>query len=535
MLTVHQGVLAGLIAQAAVLAVLAGTVGLSVVGALVGARLRGRWRSGCCRAPWSLGRRDDWGRPIWSRCCGPCSSEASRRWSRTPSCGPVPVGALTALAVVALVLDAVDGRVARQHRDGVGGRSALRHGGRLGPGPPPQRVRRRARSACGSSRSGRRTTSSSSPAGRCPGCAAPVPPRYWCKVVAAVQGIVLVDGGGGCRCPALVAVLALVAVAALLAESFGREVWWLWRRHRAGSGAAVEPRPSGRSMPDGAGAATGRRRRVLPTALTAARRPARLVRRSCSRSGSSASPPRASCASRSRASSSSGSPLLLPSRWIRVVAAVAGVAAGAGHGRADPRPRLPRGAAPAVQPGERLAAARARPSTCSRTRSGPGWADAAVVGAVLVVVLVPVAVTLSVIRVCRTAAHRRRHRGRHGRFARRRLAGLRGRRRPADPGRPGRLPGGGRTGRRAGPRRRAQPGGPVGVPRGAGGRRPLEHGAGGGAAHRPARQGRALRLRRELRAGRRARDRRSRRTSGHCSTPARRRWGPRGSPHAARS
>jgi hypothetical protein len=38
---------------------------------------------------------------------------------------------------------------------------------------------------------------------------------------------------------------------------------------------------------------------------------------------------------------------------------------------------------------------------------GPGWAAAAVVGAVLAVVLVPVAVTLSVIRICRIAAHRR--------------------------------------------------------------------------------------------------------------------------------
>ena len=35
---------------------------------------------------------------------------------------------------------------------------------------------------------------------------------------------------------------------------------------------------------------------------------------------------------------------------------------------------------------------------------GPGWADAAVVGAVLVVVAVPAVVTLSVIRICRAAA-----------------------------------------------------------------------------------------------------------------------------------
>jgi hypothetical protein len=39
---------------------------------------------------------------------------------------------------------------------------------------------------------------------------------------------------------------------------------------------------------------------------------------------------------------------------------------------------------------------------------GPGWAAAAVVGAVVSVVLVPVAVTLSVVRVLRAAAHRRR-------------------------------------------------------------------------------------------------------------------------------
>jgi hypothetical protein len=39
---------------------------------------------------------------------------------------------------------------------------------------------------------------------------------------------------------------------------------------------------------------------------------------------------------------------------------------------------------------------------------GPGWADAAVIGAALVAVVVPVVVTLSVIRVCRGAARRRR-------------------------------------------------------------------------------------------------------------------------------
>jgi hypothetical protein len=61
----------------------------------------------------------------------------------------------------------------------------------------------------------------------------PLPPRYWCKVVAVVQGVVLVAAATGAL-PALIAVVALVVVAALLAESFGREVRWLWLSSRAG-------------------------------------------------------------------------------------------------------------------------------------------------------------------------------------------------------------------------------------------------------------------------------------------------------------
>ena len=40
--------------------------------------------------------------------------------------------------------------------------------------------------------------------------------------------------------PGAVAVLALLLVAVLLAESFGREAWWLWRSDRVGS-AEVAP------------------------------------------------------------------------------------------------------------------------------------------------------------------------------------------------------------------------------------------------------------------------------------------------------
>ena len=59
---------------------------------------------------------------------------------------------------------------------------------------------------------------------------AQLPPRYWRKVVTATAGIALVVRGGGHRSPeATYAALAVALV--LLAESFGRDVWWLWR-HR---------------------------------------------------------------------------------------------------------------------------------------------------------------------------------------------------------------------------------------------------------------------------------------------------------------
>jgi phosphatidylglycerophosphate synthase len=56
----------------------------------------------------------------------------------------------------------------------------------------------------------------------------PVPPRYWRKVVAAVQGVVLAAAVSGLL-PTAVSQALLVVALALLAESFGRDVWWLWR------------------------------------------------------------------------------------------------------------------------------------------------------------------------------------------------------------------------------------------------------------------------------------------------------------------
>jgi phosphatidylglycerophosphate synthase len=157
--------------------------------------------------------------------------------------GSERVGALTALVVVALALDAVDGRVARNTGtvSAVGARFDMEVDSILvlllsvyvarslglwvlaiGSAHYVLVVARRA----------------------LPWLRGQVPPRHWCKVVAAVQGIVLTTAAAGVL-PRVVAVLALVVVAGLLAESFGREVWWLWRGHRAGSYGDVEPRAVG--------------------------------------------------------------------------------------------------------------------------------------------------------------------------------------------------------------------------------------------------------------------------------------------------
>jgi phosphatidylglycerophosphate synthase len=57
------------------------------------------------------------------------------------------------------------------------------------------------------------------------------PARHWCKVVAALQGIVLTIAVAEVL-PEVVGATLLAVSLALLAESFGRESWGLWRSHR---------------------------------------------------------------------------------------------------------------------------------------------------------------------------------------------------------------------------------------------------------------------------------------------------------------
>ena len=88
---------------------------------------------------------------------------------------------------------------------------------------------------------------------------AQLPARYWRKVVTATQGIALTVAAAKLLPPALTQGLLVVA-AAMLAESFGRDVWWLWRRRRGGD----VPAPADQAP----GAGHGRLRTTIAAGLT---------------------------------------------------------------------------------------------------------------------------------------------------------------------------------------------------------------------------------------------------------------------------
>jgi phosphatidylglycerophosphate synthase len=237
--------LTGLVAQIALLVALTGTVGLGPAGVLaglaygatlIGLLLHALRRSGAA----GLGPAD---RVTLTRAVlvGGITALVADSFVR-----PVSVGTLTSLAVVALVLDGVDGRVARR----TGTVSPL--GARfdvevdsclvlvlsvyvaqdLGPWVvvigSVAYLLQAARWAL-------------------PWLRRQAPARYWCKVVAALQGGVLTTAAAGV--PEELAVAALGVVAVLLAESFGREVWWLWRSDDTAPRGVVAPVVVG---PDGA-------------------------------------------------------------------------------------------------------------------------------------------------------------------------------------------------------------------------------------------------------------------------------------------
>lgn len=160
--------------------------------------------------------------------------------------GPVPVAGLVSLASVALVLDAADGQVARrtgttsvlgEHLDAevdafLIAALSLYVARSVGIWVLAIGVARYAFLAAG---------------WVFPWLREPLPPRYWRKVVCTIQGIVLTVAAAQVL-PGPLVEAALAVALVLLAESFGRDVWWLSghrRRDASRPRAGADPTPAG--------------------------------------------------------------------------------------------------------------------------------------------------------------------------------------------------------------------------------------------------------------------------------------------------
>jgi phosphatidylglycerophosphate synthase len=147
--------------------------------------------------------------------------------------------ALVSLAVVALTLDAVDGRVAR--RTGTMSAFGARFDGEAdaflllvlsayvarpeGPWVLLIGLARYAFAVAGQA---------------LPWLRGQLPVRYWAKAVTAIQGVVLTVAAADVTSPAATSA-ALVLALALLAESFAWSTLWLWRHRPAGPVLAAAP------------------------------------------------------------------------------------------------------------------------------------------------------------------------------------------------------------------------------------------------------------------------------------------------------
>jgi phosphatidylglycerophosphate synthase len=238
--TLHKGPIGGLAVQLVLLAGLAATVGLGTVGWLAGigygaftclALIRGLRRSGTG----ALGPAD---RVTLTRAVLVGGVAALAADSFHPA---ARVAVMVALAVAALVLDAVDGRVARR----TGTASAF--GARFDMEVDAFLVLILSIHVMPSIGAWVLAIGAMRYAFLVAGWLLPwmrraLPARWWRKVVAATQGVVLVCATADVL-PRPLMVALLAASLGLLVESFGRDVVWLWR-HRPG-----EPGPLAHAGP----------------------------------------------------------------------------------------------------------------------------------------------------------------------------------------------------------------------------------------------------------------------------------------------
>jgi phosphatidylglycerophosphate synthase len=228
---VRGGPIVGLVGQAVLLAAVAATVGLTVNGALIGLGfalvLAGL-------LPARLGPADlvTLARTVLVGAITAIVTDSLDHH--------MPAGPLVALAAVALVLDGVDGAVARRTRteSSFGARfdmevdaflilvMSIYVAPILGAWVLAIGAMRYVFVAA---------------TWVLPWMRSALPPRWWRKVVAAGQGIALTVAAAGLL-PTPVSGAIVAAALALLVESFGRDVWWLWRRRPVARLSAAEMR-----------------------------------------------------------------------------------------------------------------------------------------------------------------------------------------------------------------------------------------------------------------------------------------------------
>ncbi|HZB77200.1 MAG TPA: CDP-alcohol phosphatidyltransferase family protein [Solirubrobacteraceae bacterium] len=226
----QTGPATGLIAQVVLLAVLAGNAGLGATGWIVGIACAVTMTAALARG---LARRpgDRLGPASWVTLARATLAVGVAALAADSFTHGTPVALLVTLAAVALVLDAVDGWVAR--RTAMATALGARFDGEvdaflilgLSVYVAP---------ACGAWVLAIGAARYLFLAGEwlLPWMSAPLPPRRWRKVAAATQGVVLTVAAAGVLSLALTQAL-LVAALALLTASMGQCTWWLWRRRPA--------------------------------------------------------------------------------------------------------------------------------------------------------------------------------------------------------------------------------------------------------------------------------------------------------------
>jgi phosphatidylglycerophosphate synthase len=237
--TVRAVPVIGLIAQVALLATLAHTVGLSVTGWSVGMLCALTTNAILTRAL-ARSRATAFGPANWVTLARSTVVAGVAALIAEAFVQAAPMTAVVMLTVIALVLDTVDGRVARRTA------SATAVGARFDMEVDAFLILVLSAYVAQSVGLWVLTIGAARYAFVAAGWLLPwlresPPPRYWYKFVAALQGIVLTiviaDILPG---PGNVAALTLALV--LLGESFGHEVWWLWQHGRIQARRPVEGR-----------------------------------------------------------------------------------------------------------------------------------------------------------------------------------------------------------------------------------------------------------------------------------------------------